>query len=115
MPHLESLNKLGLIDFPTKFKLKDKPTTPKATKNKKANAPLKAKAPFAAKFQWIHQRRRRAWQHILRPKHPPKKKAPPKKKKSAKVISPPKMHVSKEGTTFNHHTTSRGKLLPFRP
>jgi hypothetical protein len=47
MPHLESLNKLGLIKLPTQFKLEDTPTTPNATKKKKAKAPPKAKATIA--------------------------------------------------------------------
>jgi hypothetical protein len=44
MPPLKSLNKLGLMKLRTQFKLKDTPTTPKATKKKTTEAPPKAKA-----------------------------------------------------------------------
>jgi hypothetical protein len=78
MPHLLPLRKLGIIDLPTGFKLKEAPTKPKATENKKANAataaPPKANAPIAAFF--------------LRPK------AAQKKKKSARVTSTPTRFIS---------------------
>jgi hypothetical protein len=49
MPHLKSLIKILLINLPTQVKLRDKPTTPKATMKKTTNAPPKSKAPVATK------------------------------------------------------------------
>jgi hypothetical protein len=128
MPHLKSLNKLGLANLSTQFKFKDKPTTPKATKKKTVKAPPKAKAPFVAKFLVAPPKKKKksvaaqtkAAAIFLQPKDPPKKKKVPSPPTRTSPRRPPISITTphREGSSFhsiyNNPFTTQHTSRPFQ-